>query len=274
MSDQIFRQVALERLASPEQLDLLMKVTSPRSWLALGALGSLLVVAIVWSIVGRIPTEVSEPVILLKTGGVKNIVSTYEGQIIDFHVNAGDLVGQGQPIAEIVPLGQSESLEILSPYTGRILELKADTGNLVHQGSSLVSLEFVGEDIALEAIMYLSPADGKNVQPGMEVKIAPVTVRTEELGFLLGEVESVGAFPATYEGILRTLGSEELIQALVTEQAPIEVRVALLSDSTTASGYKWSSSTGPDFEVSSGTLGSATIVVDQQRPIDLILPLR
>ncbi|MEY4095680.1 MAG: hypothetical protein RLZZ53_2879, partial [Acidobacteriota bacterium] len=36
-SEKIFRKVALDRLASPEQLDLLMEVTSPRSWIALVA---------------------------------------------------------------------------------------------------------------------------------------------------------------------------------------------------------------------------------------------
>ena len=38
----IFRKVALERLSSPEQLDQLMQVTSPKGWLALAGLGALL----------------------------------------------------------------------------------------------------------------------------------------------------------------------------------------------------------------------------------------
>ena len=53
----IFRKVALERLSSPEQLDQLMQVTSPRGWLALGAFGALLLTALGWSVLGSIPTD-------------------------------------------------------------------------------------------------------------------------------------------------------------------------------------------------------------------------
>ena len=35
--DRIFRQAALDRLSSPEQLDQLMQVTTPKSWMALVA---------------------------------------------------------------------------------------------------------------------------------------------------------------------------------------------------------------------------------------------
>ena len=147
-------------------------------------------------------------------------------------------------IAEITPAGTAEVVPVYSPYDGRILELKADVGNLVNQGSSLASLEFAGEDIAQEVIMYVSPADGKRIQPGMMAQIAPITAQVEEHGFLLGRVESVSDFPATYAGMLRVLGSEELIQALGISGAPIEVRITLLADENSPSGYRWSSSVG------------------------------
>lgn len=51
----IFRKEALERLSSPEQLDQLMQIVTPRSWLPLAALGSLMGLGLVWSFVGKIP---------------------------------------------------------------------------------------------------------------------------------------------------------------------------------------------------------------------------
>jgi hypothetical protein len=54
----IFRKESLERLSSPERLDQLMQVVSPRSWLPLVALGSIVGVAVIWSIYGRIPITV------------------------------------------------------------------------------------------------------------------------------------------------------------------------------------------------------------------------
>lgn len=55
----MFRQTALERLSTPERLDELMHVTSPRYWIALLALGGLLVTALIWSGFTTISTTVS-----------------------------------------------------------------------------------------------------------------------------------------------------------------------------------------------------------------------
>ncbi len=273
-SNSIFRQVALERLSSPEQLDQIVQVTNPRSWLVLLALGMLLLTAVAWSILGRIPVQVSGSAILLNGGGVKNILSVEPGQIETIYLTQGELVAQGQVIAEITPPGATEAVPVYSPYDGRILELKADVGHLIGQGTPLASLEFTGAHVQPEIIMYVSPADGQRIRPGMTAQIAPATVRTEEHGFLLGRVESVSDFPATYAGMLRVLGSEELIQALGVNGAPIEVRITLLPDEGSPSGYRWSSSRGPDFALSSGTLAGATITIDSQRPINLVLPLK
>lgn len=69
MSDSsIFRQEALERLSSPEQLDQLMQIVSPRSWLPLITIGGLLGAAIVWACEGRIPVTTSSHAILAYTG--------------------------------------------------------------------------------------------------------------------------------------------------------------------------------------------------------------
>ncbi|MBW4619807.1 MAG: hypothetical protein KME17_10685 [Cyanosarcina radialis HA8281-LM2] len=54
----LFRQEALERLSSPERLDRLMQVVSPMNWLFLATLGSLVFLALLWGIWGRIPITV------------------------------------------------------------------------------------------------------------------------------------------------------------------------------------------------------------------------
>ena len=49
---QIFRQVALDRLASPERLDTLLGFPFPRLWLLLLGGGTLLVALALWWLVG------------------------------------------------------------------------------------------------------------------------------------------------------------------------------------------------------------------------------
>src|SRR5882724_8188165 len=57
MQDKLFRQTALEKLSSPEELDQLMQVTTPRGWFALAALIVLVVVAVVIGVFSVIPVR-------------------------------------------------------------------------------------------------------------------------------------------------------------------------------------------------------------------------
>jgi HlyD family secretion protein len=100
-SEQIFRKVALDRLASPEQLDLLMEVTSPRSWIALLALALLLATATVWGFAGSIPTQVEGQGVLIKSGGVSDIFAQGSGPVKEVLIKEGDVVTEGQVVARI-----------------------------------------------------------------------------------------------------------------------------------------------------------------------------
>ena len=59
MKRQIFRQSALDRLSSPEQLDMLFQVVRPSAWAALAAAILLLGVLVAWGFRGTVTTLVS-----------------------------------------------------------------------------------------------------------------------------------------------------------------------------------------------------------------------
>jgi hypothetical protein len=55
----IFRQESLERVASPEQLNDYIRVSTPSVWLILGAFFILVTSVIVWSVTGTLPQTMS-----------------------------------------------------------------------------------------------------------------------------------------------------------------------------------------------------------------------
>ena len=110
------------------------------------------------------------------------------------------------------------------------------------------------------------------VQVGMEALVSPSTVAKEEFGYMRGTVISVGEFPTTYEGMFRVLKNEDLVNALRAGGAPIEVRISLVPDPGSPSGYTWTSPQGPPSPIQNGTPAGATITVKQSRPISLVLP--
>lgn len=187
----LFRKQALDRLSSPDQLDQLMQIVSPRSWLILVGLAALLVLCVAWSLLGTITTTVDAPGVLSDDGTVR---------------------------------------------------------------------------------LYLSPAEAARLQAGMSVRVTMTNVRPQEYGYLVGRVVEVGAVPIDAERLLEQVGNRTLTEALVAEGDPVEVKVRLTLSST-ISGYAWTSSAGPEFELVAGTPCFGQVTLEEKRPISIILPV-
>lgn len=139
MSQQpVFRKASLDRLASPEQLDQLMQVTTPRGWVALLALCTLLLMAVVWGCTGRIPETVHGQGILIKSGGVLQVVPSASGRVTDIAVSVGDVVSAGQIVARIA---QPELSDQLNQALARLADLRAQQES---------ALEFGHRDLELQ----------------------------------------------------------------------------------------------------------------------------
>ena len=97
-----FRAVALQRAASPEQLDHLVGITKPFDWILTFVVCLALAAALTWGVIGRIPTRAAGEGILISGGGrVVDAVSAAAGRLSSINVAVGDHVVQGQAIAQI-----------------------------------------------------------------------------------------------------------------------------------------------------------------------------
>jgi len=93
----LFRKEALEQVSSPEQLDQLMQVVNLKNWLPLASIGFLLVLAVIWSIVGRIPIFIESKGLLVEdTDDSKQLMS-----VIYFPIAQGKQIQVGDRILVI-----------------------------------------------------------------------------------------------------------------------------------------------------------------------------
>jgi len=408
MNTRLFRKVSLERLSSPEQLDQLLRVTSPRRWLALVAIFVLLATALVWGYTGRVATTAGGQGVIVREGGVMNVVTQGSGLVLNLNVKVGDMVKANQVIGTIAQpvlvekmkalreaqaeaaqersrafqvhkdsarlqvealerqranaerqIGELEQQEqlandqvsideqllakglvtkqqtitakqklvdlqdqianlraqikqfeaqkfaqeaqpqqedaelrarvagiqrdlagmqkelsmsenVVSPYDGEVLEVKVSPGSAVSTGQPIISIQPDAQN--LELIAYLPSLQAKNTKPGMEVQISPSTMKREEFGFMKGKVVYVSGYPATPASLMRNFQNESLVTALTLSGPVTEIRVLLERDPQTPSGFKWSTSRGPQLTVSSGTMCTVQIVTQYQKPISLVLP--
>ena len=405
----LFRKASLEKLSSPEQLDQLMEVTTPKGWIALITIAVVLAAAIVWGFLGNLPSQVQGQGILIRGGTVLDVVTGFGGRVEEVLVTSDEIVDEGQVVARLnqaalerrianyrIQLNshvkqdetlsaieernrilseatfeqQLESIDeairnyqqqieflrnrienqeqlakdglitqatvletrssyfavlqeeasaratrqnleierlqserllqqeqnhrrlqieqtrleleeleaqyerstvVTSPHSGRVLQVMVDEGSIVHEGQSLLTMERT--DPPLKLVAYIPPADGKKVHEGMMVNINPTTVQPEEHGHMLGEVTRVSSFPSTPQGMMRILRNEGLVTQMSAMGSPIEVLIEPITDPSTPSGFKWSSRKGPDQQVVAGTLAHASVVVEQRRPINMVIPL-
>lgn len=408
----IFRKVSLDRLSSPDQLDTMIQITSPKGWISLLTTGLLIAAALAWGYFGSLPTKVTGMGLFIKSGGIFEIDAPSPGRIKDIYFNVGDVVEKGRLIARIEQTDLLEKLNdaratlnemnsrmslttssgkkevllskesatqkiealkseiknlekqigwlkqketnqkkllaegilteqalldtqknidsldsqvsssknelsqieiqlfqlttskdvaredlmqqistkkreiadmikdlektsnVMSPYSGQIIELSASTGSIVNAGSPLAKVELMGKNTKnLEAIIYFPAIQGKKIKRGMKAQIAPSTSRQEEFGFMLGLVTSVSEFPVSSSAMMNVLHNDSLVQSLSSGGAPIEVRADLIPDPRTPSGYKWSSGNGPRIMMGSGTMCQGNVVVEQQKPINMVIPI-
>ncbi|MBX3128159.1 MAG: NHLP bacteriocin system secretion protein [Polyangiaceae bacterium] len=163
----VFRQAALDRLMSPEQLHTLMRVTDAKGWLALAGCALIIATAIVWGIFGSIQTKVAGVGILLGEEGLTEVVAAGEGTISAVEVEAGDEIKKGDVVARIA---QPAVVEQIDGLKRRIAELdqNADAGT-VTAGQAAYRTRLVGDLERLErqlreAATLESPIDGYVVE--------------------------------------------------------------------------------------------------------------
>src|SRR5437868_10889167 len=120
MAGELFRKSAVEKLSSPEQLDVMMQVTSPKGWLALAGVSILLPIFTIWSVVGQIGIKVDGDGLLIRGAAVLDVTSQTAGRITQLNVKTGDIVKAGQVVAKI----DQPELETKIATTREELELK------------------------------------------------------------------------------------------------------------------------------------------------------
>lgn len=149
MSVPLFRQASLKKLSSPEQLDQLLRVTSPAGWLALSALGLILATALTWSLVGQIDTHVTGQGILLVEGDLMVIVAEANGPLTEFEVRVGQEVRAGQVVAHIE---QPDLVEAIRKSRAERVELLAQQETLTRLAKLSLELEKNASTVQRQAL--------------------------------------------------------------------------------------------------------------------------
>ena len=167
----------------------------------------------------------------------------------------------------------SKSGDVVAEYGGRVAEVFVSVGQVLPAAGALLSLEIQDAQAPLVGLLYFPVKDGKKIQAGMLVQVTPDTVERQRFGGMLAKVASVSPLPVTREGVLSNVGNADLVREIMSEGACLEITAQLDPDESTFSGYRWTSSHGPQLKLSSGLTVEGRVTVEGRAPVTYLIPL-
>lgn len=304
--NKIFSREALNKLRSPEKLDTLLPITTPINWMALIAIGILLFSVVLWSIFGAFTVKVDGMGMIMDSAGVVNVSHISDGKIKQIYVHSGSKIKKGDLIARMeqpvqdadtrmaqynIALSQSDrdamsrALEhdakktqelvneyIYSDYDGIVDEVMVETGSIINVGTPICSIRRTQNRDELSGVLYIPVEQGKRVETGMSIQLAPNGVDTSQSGWLLGVVRSVSQYPTSTTAMSKVLGNEQLVQYILNNErgAVMEVKFDLVKDENSESGYLWTSFVGQHKPITAGSFCTGSIIIDRVPPIEKV----
>lgn len=266
-----FRQQALTKLRSPEELDLPVRFARPQGWLVLSVTVAVMAAASVWAVTGSVASTVSAPAVLTHGEGSYILQSPAAGQVTAVLAEEGERLPAGSPVLR-VRTADGETV-VRTVAAGRITALAAALGQIVATGADVAAVEKVADaDAPLYATVYVPAENAGSVPADAAVDLTVQTVPSQRYGVLRGQVKSVDRTAQSARRIAAFLGDGQLGEQFTKEGRPVAVLVRLDASSATTSGYRWSSADGPPYALTSMTLATASIRLADQRPLDWLLP--
>ncbi|OQD53472.1 hypothetical protein BM536_028975 [Streptomyces phaeoluteigriseus] len=266
-----FRQQALTKLQSPEELDLPVRFARPQGWLVLSVTVVVMAAASVWAVTGSVASTVSAPAVLTHGEGSYILQSPAAGQVTAVLAKEGERLPAGSPVLK-VRTADGETV-VRTVAAGRITALAATIGQIIATGANVAAVEKVARaDDPLYATVYVPAENAASVPVDAAVDLTVQTVPSQRYGVLRGHVKSVDRTARSAQQISAFLGDSQLGEQFTEEGRPVAVLVRLDRSSATESGYRWSSADGPPYALTSMTMATASIRLADQRPLDWLLP--
>ncbi|WP_331446352.1 HlyD family efflux transporter periplasmic adaptor subunit [Streptomyces xanthochromogenes] len=266
-----FRQQALSKLQSPEELDLPVRFARPQGRLVLFVTVVVMAAASFWAVTGSVSSTIDAPGILTHAQGSYVLQSPVAGQVTGVLAKEGESLAADAPLLK-VHTAQGERI-VRAIAAGRLTSLAATIGAVVATGSNVASVERTGgADDPLTVMLYVPGDRAASVPVGAPVDLTVQSVPADRYGVLRGTVAAVGRTAQTPQQIAAFLGDGQLAEQFARDGRPVGVAVRLDRAPGTKSGYRWSTADGPPYAVDSMTPATGTVHLADRRPIDWLLP--
>ncbi len=265
----VFRQSALDKLTSVEQLDKTLKITSPLSWLALVGVTVIIIATIIWSIIGTLPTTVTANGMIVNANTSTNTIKAGINGTVQMIVTQGETLNMGTGVvAEIINnYGIKETL--YSDQVGYVSQVLVKVSDKVDAQTELIRVRpYLSSGQKEVVVCYVSLGDAGKIQRGMKVNVFLSSADGSTYGHMSGRVINIDTSATSGDGIEAVVGKNNGIASSFTNNGPVcAVTCELNVDRNTKSGYAWSNEKGAARGLSVPEMCSVKIITEEVPPI-------
>ncbi len=263
----VFRKSAMERLASPDRLDCMLKITSPFSWMGIAAAALITVLVCIWAFVGKIPDTVTVGGFFVPSYNTNTVYSTASGIVSDVKVSIGQTVKKGEAVLT-VHSSKGEDMEILSDQSGIVTEILVDRDSVVMPNMEIIRISpNVGNDLVL--VCYVDLDTAKQLREGMDAKVR-LTAGSGGNENMQAEIMNIDRYISSGEAINEILGSDGQMANMLTMNGPVVAVSCKLKYDTDKAHSSSPKSNGR--EISGGEQAVVQFVLKENPPISKVFP--
>jgi HlyD family secretion protein len=215
MTTILFRKEALDSLVGPDQLDEMVRVTSPLGWLALSTALVIVGGCLGWSIFGSYRTTVSGQGLLVPAGGAFVSVYAPKAGWIDSYRQRGDTVKKGELLAR---LSAPEDAARLTDVDDRVNQLTTQRGVFVALLNDHIEKETIAAQRKREAVQ-------ETIDLG-EARVSELTILLGQREFL--QSKGLASSERVIEARERSFSARESISRARTELLSLDASLLSL----------------------------------------------
>ena len=164
-----------------------------------------------------------------------------------------------------------ESNWISANHQGKVTEIFKREGSFVQIGETIALLSSDPSD-GIYIAAFVPAIQSREIKCGMSVFFSPAIATSSRYGYIKGIVREVNLIPSNPEAIKSELANESLTGQIIGQGAVIRVVIELLPDSSTHSGFAWTTKRGYSGKIPNGVVGEVIINTGKRSPASYILP--
>lgn len=269
----LFRENAIKRLYSLDEIHSTLKVVQPRAWAWIMSAMFLLASILIWGIFGQISMKIEAVGIVIPDEKFQQTEKLISENLHDRKMKLKTLkmlldqkrVLYNKHYLTLVELEKAEE-DYIAAKNDVITPPKIATS----YSNESIFLDQNKKKKDLVALVFVKHIEGKKITIGMKAYILLNGLSAYEYGYLKGKVLTVSTYPASKEIAYAYLGNRDLVDEFFSNGSPFIVKIQLEKNNHSISGFTWTTRKGASFTIEAGSTVTANIIYSVSSPFKLL----